>query len=96
MKSWEKMQTLRPSIVPKPVITPSVYGRLSSVEPGRPGAGQHVELLEGTLVQEVVDPLPGGHLALGVLALDRVRGAGVEGGLLAAGQLFQAFGHGML
>ncbi len=36
-----------------------------------PVAGQHVELLEGPLVEEVVDALPGGHLALGVLALDR-------------------------
>ena len=66
------------------------------VEAGRPGAGQHVELLEGALVEEVVDPFPGGHLALGVLALDGVRGAGVEGGLLAAGELVQAFGHGVL
>ena len=30
VKSWLKMQTRRPSIVPKPVTTPSVYGRLSS------------------------------------------------------------------
>ena len=66
------------------------------VEPGRPGAGQHVELLERALVEEIVDPLPGGHLALGVLALDGVGWAGVEGGLLAVGELLQAFGHRVL
>ena len=35
-----------------------------------PVAGQHVELLEGPLVEQVLDALPGGHLALGVVPLD--------------------------
>ncbi len=48
-------------------------------QPGDPGAGQHVQLLKRALVEEVVDPLPGGHLASFVLALHGVGGAGVEG-----------------
>ena len=60
-----------------------------------PVAGQHVELLERPLVQEVLDALPGGQLALGVVALDGTRAAGVQGLVLAFGQVGQAFGHGM-
>ena len=61
-----------------------------------PVAGQHVELLERALVEQVVDALPGGHLALGVVLLDRVRRAGVEGLLAAFGQLREALGHRMV
>ena len=87
---------LAPVDGPEPGDHPVGVGALVVGQPGRPGAGQHVELLEGALVEEVVDPLPGGHLALGVLALDGVGRAGVEGGLLAAGELLQAFGHRVL
>ena len=48
-------------------------GPLVVVEAGSPGAGQHVELLKRALVEEIVDPFPGRHLALAVLALDGVR-----------------------
>ena len=60
-----------------------------------PVAGQHVQLLERALVEEVVDPFPGGHLALGVLPLDRFLTAGVQRLFLALGQLGQAFSHRM-
>ena len=60
-----------------------------------PVAGQHVELMERAVVQEEVDPLPGGHLAPGVLPLDRRGRAGVESFLLALGQIVQPFGHRM-
>ncbi len=58
-----------------------------------PVAGQHVELLERAVVEQVVDPLAGGHLPLGVVLLDRVRRAGVAGLLAAFGQLREALGH---
>ena len=60
-----------------------------------PVPGQHVELLEGALVEQVLDPLAGGQLALGVLALDGPGAPGVEGLVLAFGQVGQAFGHGV-
>ena len=60
-----------------------------------PVPGQHVELLERPLVEQVLDPLPGGQLALGVVLLDRPGAAGVEGLVLAFGQVGQAFGHGV-
>ncbi len=60
-----------------------------------PVAGQHVELLERAVVEEVVDPLPGGHLALGVLPLHRCLAAGVQGLFLALGQLCQTLSHRM-
>ena len=37
-----------------------------------PVASQHVELLEGTVVEQVVDALPRRHLPLGVVLLDRL------------------------
>ena len=58
-----------------------------------PVAGEHVELLERALVEQVLDPLPGRHLALGVLALDGAGRAGVQGLLLAGLQLGQALRH---
>jgi hypothetical protein len=61
-----------------------------------PVAGQHVELLERPLVQQVVEALPGGHLSLGVLALDRGRAPGVQGLFLTPRQIFQPLDHGVL
>jgi hypothetical protein len=60
-----------------------------------PVAGQHVEFLERPFVEEVFDPLPGRHLALGVVALHRRLTAGVQGLLLALGQLGQPLSHRM-
>ena len=59
-------------------------------------AGEHVELVERARVEQVLDALAGEHLALGVLPLDRPLGAGVEGLLLALGQLGQALAHRVL
>ena len=41
-------------------------------------AGQQVELVEAAVVEQVLDPLAGEHLALRVLALDRPLGTGVN------------------
>ena len=50
------------------------------LEPGGVGAvpGEQVEFVERAVVEEVLDPLAGEHLALLVLALDRARRPGVE------------------
>src|SRR5207247_10996645 len=40
---------------------------------------ERVELLEGAGVEQLLDPLPSGELALRVLLLDRLLGAGVNG-----------------
>ena len=40
--------------------------------------GEQVELVERSRVEQVIDALAGQHLALGVLALDRVRRPGME------------------
>ena len=61
-----------------------------------PVAGQHVELVERALVEQVLDPLAGEQLALGVLALHGALRPGVEGFFLALCQLCQALGHGMV
>ena len=96
VKSWLKMQTRRPSMVPKPGHDAVGVGTVVlEPHPVRPVAGQHVELLEGVLVEQVVDALAGGHLALGVVALDRLVAPGVEGFVLAFGQLGQPLGHGV-
>ena len=77
MKSCENTNTLRPSTVPQPVITPSVYGRSSSPEAcARCRASRSTSLNEPS-VEQVLDALPGQQLALGVLALDRPRRPGV-------------------
>jgi hypothetical protein len=60
-----------------------------------PVTGEHVELVEGAGVEQVLDALPGEQLALGVLALDRPLGSGVEGLFLALLQLGQALTEGM-
>ena len=57
--------------------------------------GEHVELMEGPLVEEIVDPLTGKHLALCVLAFDRTLRTGMEGLFLALSQFGEAFSHGM-
>ena len=41
-------------------------------------ADEGVELLEGAGVEQLLDPLAGGHLALRVLLLDRLLGGGVD------------------
>ena len=61
--------------------------------PRRPRPGEHVELLEGALVEEVVEALAGGHLPASVLALDRGRAPRVYRRLLTALQLLEPFGH---
>ena len=59
-------------------------------------AGQHVELVERAGVEQVVDALAGQQLALGVLALDRALGPGVQRLFLALVELLDALGHGVL
>ena len=61
--------------------------------PVGPVAGQHVQLLERAVVEQVVDALPGGHLALGVVLLHRPGGPGVAGLVAALGQLLESLGH---
>src|SRR5690606_13993263 len=58
-----------------------------------PVPGQHVELVEGTRVEEVLDALAGEHLALLVLALDRPLRARVERLLLAPGEVLETLLH---
>ena len=70
-----------------PLEQPAVVG---------PVAGEHVELVERALVEQEVDPLAGEHLALGVLALDRLLRPGVQRLLLALGQLGQPLAHRVL
>src|SRR3984957_20663929 len=60
-----------------------------------PVAGQHVELLERSLVEQVLNTLPGGQLSLGMVLFNGPRATRVEGLVLAFGQVGQAFGHGM-
>ena len=66
------------------------------VEPRGPRAGQLVELDERTVVEQVLDALPGGHLALGVLSLDGALGAGVQRLLFPLGELFEPLLHRMV
>ena len=78
VKSWLNTQTVRPSIVPWPVTTASPQGRfLSMLELVGAVAHERVELLERAGVEQLLDPLAGGHLALRVLLGDRVLGRGV-------------------
>jgi hypothetical protein len=62
-------------------------------ERGRPVDGQHVGLDEAAGVEQAVDPLPGRQLALVVLDLHRLGGAGVQGLLPAGAQLFHPLVH---
>ena len=96
VKSWEKTKTLRPSTVPQPVTTPSVSGPgVLDLEAVGPVAGQHVQLHEAAGVEEHVEPFPGGELALGVLALDGRRAAGVKGRLLELAELLDPLPQGV-
>ena len=53
VKSCEKTNTLRPSIVPQPVTTPSPYTRRFSMpNPRARDDREHVELLEGARVEQ--------------------------------------------
>src|SRR6185437_7679704 len=63
--------------------------------PVGPVPGQHVELLERALVEQVLDALPGRQLALGVMALDGPGTPGVQRLVLAFFQVGQSFGHGV-
>ena len=97
VKSWLNTNTLRPSTVPHPVMTPSVYGR--SMASGNLRASEEVELVERAGVEEVLDPLAGEHLAPVVLPLSRRLRAGVERLFLALVELLEPlaqrmFGHG--
>ena len=56
----------------------AVRPALLQAERRRAVPGQLVELDEGALVEEDLDPLPGGLAALGVLLLDRLGRAGVH------------------
>ena len=57
--------------------------------------GQLVELDERALVEEQLDPLAGGLAALGVLLLDRLRRAGVDGLVEASVQVGELAGRGV-
>ena len=65
------------------------------LEPGRVGAvaGEQVELVERALVEQVLDALAGEHLALGVLALDGSRRAGVVRLLASLAQIVELVLH---
>jgi len=52
--------------------------------------------MERARIEEVVDALPGEHLALGVLALDCPLRSGVERFLLALLELLDALSHGVI
>ena len=54
-------------------------------------ADERVELLEGAGVEQLLDPLAGGVLALGVLLLDRGLGGVVDGGRLQLLELGEPF-----
>ena len=68
----------------------SIYGAVAGDDGVAPGpfllhlevvgavADEGVELLEGAGVEQFLDPLAGGHLALRVLLLDRLLGGGVD------------------
>ena len=77
VKSWLKTNTLRPSIGPPPGDDTVGVGPLLQARGVGAVAGQQVELLERAGVEQVLDALPGQHLALGVLALDRTGRAGL-------------------
>ena len=67
--------------------TVAVRAVLLQAEVGGAVPGELVQLDEGALVEQRVDALAGGQLALGVLLLHRPRGAGVHGLVDAALQV---------
>ena len=68
---------------------------LLQAEVRRAVPGERVELDEGALVEQHLDALAGGLLALGVLLLDRPRRAGVDGLVVAAVQVGELAGGGV-
>jgi hypothetical protein len=76
VKSLAKTKVLRPLTVPQPVTTPSP-GILDFSMPKFHGAvfDEHVEFLERPLVEQQLDALAGGQLALAVLRLDALLAA---------------------
>ena len=91
VKSWANTKILRPSTVPHPVTTPSVSGAVVlDAEPVGAVTGEHVELDERTGVEQQLEPLAGGELAPLVLALDRLRAAGVQRLLAQLVELLEA------
>jgi hypothetical protein len=57
--------------------------------------GEHVEFVERALVEEVLEPLTGEHLALLVLAFDRALRTGVNGLLAPVGEVGELLLHGV-
>ena len=103
VKSLAKTNTVRPLTVPQPVTTPSPgILRLLHAEVGAAVLDEHVELLERAVIEQQVDALARGQLALGVLGGDallaaaeaRAGAAAVEPGehLFHSDQLPEAFG----
>ena len=91
VKSLAKTKTVRPLTVPQPVTTPSPgILRLLHAEIGRAVLDEHVELLEGALVEQKLDALAGRQLAAAVLRLDALLAA-AEARLGAP--LFEPFEH---
>jgi len=75
---------------------PVGVGTLLDAAPVGPVPDQHVQLVEGTLVQEVVDALAGEHLPLVVLPLDRAFGPCVQRLLLTPVEVVEAIAHRVL
>ena len=69
-------------------VGPFVLGR-----PLRAALGEHVELLEGPGVEEIVDAFAGRHLAARVLTFDRRVAPGMERCLAPPLELLQALLH---
>ena len=96
VKSWREDEDLA-AVDRAPAGDDAVgVGALEQAAVVGPVAGEHVELVERAVVEQVLDALAGEHLALGVLALDGPLGAGVERLLLALGQLGQPLAHRVL
>ena len=58
-------------------------------------AGEHVELVEGAVVEQVLDALAGEHLAAFVLAGDRSLGARLQCQFATLGEVFDPFPNGV-
>ena len=96
VKSCAKTQTW-PAVDGAVAGDDAVAVRPALVQPERrrPVPRQLVHLDERVLVEQRVDPLAGGHLALGVLLLDRARRAGVDGLVVATVQVGEPAGGGV-
>ena len=64
---------------------------LVHLEVGGAVTDEGVELLEGARVEQLLDPLAGGHLALGVLLLDRRVGGRVDRRVAQLAQIVELF-----